>query len=364
MAGPRPLRAQRGPRVDVAVRGAAPVGLRHLARRPQAVPAVGLDHAGPPRARPRARHAGRRGDDRARSARASRTASASRWRSASCGSATARRCRTTARTRSAPTATSWRASRRRRRRSPASSGSGGMVYLYDDNSISLDGPTSLSFDSEDVTGRFEAYGWHVQTVDDVNDLDALRAAIKAAQDEEERPSLIRVKTIIGWPAPNKQGTSKAHGSPLGEDEVRAREGGARLGPGRALPRARRRLRGVQRRREGRRAARRVDRPLPRLARGGRGPRRRVGRRVDAAGRCPASRTPLPTSLGQGQARDARGGPEGHGRVREDRARRWSAAPRTSASRRRPSSPTRSSSPASTRAATSSSACASTAWAAR
>src|SRR3954463_13053771 len=99
-------------------------------------------------------------------------------------------------------------------------GLGRMVYMYDDNSISLDGPTSLSFDSEDVTKRFDAYRWHVQTVDDVNDLDALRAAITAAQEEEERPSLIRVKTIIGWPAPNKMGTSKAHGSPLGEDEVR------------------------------------------------------------------------------------------------------------------------------------------------
>jgi transketolase len=99
-------------------------------------------------------------------------------------------------------------------------GLGRMIYLYDDNHISLDGPTSLSFDSENVTGRFEAYGWHVQEIEDVNDLDAVRAAIKAAQDEEERPSLIRVHTIIGWPAPNKMGTSKAHGSPLGEDEVR------------------------------------------------------------------------------------------------------------------------------------------------
>jgi transketolase len=99
-------------------------------------------------------------------------------------------------------------------------GLGRMIYMYDDNSVSLDGPTSLSFDSEDVTGRFEAYRWHVQSVEDVNDLDAVRAAITAAQDEEERPSLIRIKTIIGWPAPNKMGTSKAHGSPLGEDEVR------------------------------------------------------------------------------------------------------------------------------------------------
>ncbi|MGZ4270945.1 MAG: transketolase [Solirubrobacteraceae bacterium] len=98
---------------------------------------------------------------------------------------------------------------------------GKLVYLYDDNDISLDGPTSLSFNSEDVGKRFEAYGWHVQRVDDVNDLDALGSAIEAGIAETGRPSLIRVKTIIGWPAPHKQGTSKAHGSPLGEDEVRA-----------------------------------------------------------------------------------------------------------------------------------------------
>jgi transketolase len=100
-------------------------------------------------------------------------------------------------------------------------GLGRIVYLYDDNSISLDGPTSLSFDSEDVAKRFDAYRWHVQTVDDVNDLSAVEVAIDAAMREEERPSLVRVRTIIGWPAPHKQGTSKAHGSPLGEDEVRA-----------------------------------------------------------------------------------------------------------------------------------------------
>ena len=99
-------------------------------------------------------------------------------------------------------------------------GLGRIVYLYDDNDISLDGPTDLSFDTEDVAKRFEAYRWHVQTVDDANDLGALEVAIDQAMREEERPSLIRVKSIIGWPSPNKQGTSKAHGSPLGEDEVR------------------------------------------------------------------------------------------------------------------------------------------------
>jgi transketolase len=100
-------------------------------------------------------------------------------------------------------------------------GLGRLVYLYDDNDVSLDGPTELSFDTEDVTKRFEAYRWHVQAVDDVNDLPALEVAIDQAMREEERPSLIRVKTIIGWPSPHKQGTSKAHGAPLGDDEVRA-----------------------------------------------------------------------------------------------------------------------------------------------
>src|SRR4051812_34257928 len=100
-------------------------------------------------------------------------------------------------------------------------GLGRLVYLYDDNRISLDGPTTWSYEGEDVTKRFEAYRWHVQEVDDANDLSALEVAINKAMREEERPSLIRVHSIIGWPAPNKQNTSKAHGSPLGEDEVRA-----------------------------------------------------------------------------------------------------------------------------------------------
>ncbi|MDQ6726997.1 MAG: transketolase [Actinomycetota bacterium] len=98
-------------------------------------------------------------------------------------------------------------------------GLGRLVYLYDDNDISLDGPTSLSFDRENVDQRFEAYGWHVQAVHDANDTVALETAIRAAQKVEDRPSLIRVKSVIGYPSPNKAGTSKAHGSALGEDEV-------------------------------------------------------------------------------------------------------------------------------------------------
>jgi transketolase len=100
-------------------------------------------------------------------------------------------------------------------------GLGRLVYLYDDNRISLDGPTEWSYEGEDVTKRFEAYRWHVQQVDDANDLHALEVAIDKAMREEERPSLIRVRSIIGWPAPHRQNTSKAHGAPLGEDEVRA-----------------------------------------------------------------------------------------------------------------------------------------------
>jgi transketolase len=99
-------------------------------------------------------------------------------------------------------------------------GLGRIVYLYDDNDISLDGPTSLSFDKEDVDKRFEAYGWDVRDVRDANDLVALEGAINAAKAIEDKPSLIRVKSIIGYPSPNKQGSSKAHGAALGEDEVR------------------------------------------------------------------------------------------------------------------------------------------------
>jgi transketolase len=100
-------------------------------------------------------------------------------------------------------------------------GLGRLVYLYDDNSITIDGSTALSFATEDVEMRFRAYGWHTLAVENVNDLEELQTAVDAAIAEEERPSLIRVRSIIGYPAPNKQGTAKAHGAALGEDEVRA-----------------------------------------------------------------------------------------------------------------------------------------------
>ena len=99
-------------------------------------------------------------------------------------------------------------------------GLGKLIVAWDDNRISIDGATSLTF-SEDVCQRYEAYGWHVQTVQDGNDLDALDAAYEAARSEPSKPSLIAIRTHIGFGSPNKQDTSASHGAPLGADEVAA-----------------------------------------------------------------------------------------------------------------------------------------------
>jgi transketolase len=96
---------------------------------------------------------------------------------------------------------------------------GNLIYFYDDNHISIEGSTDLTF-TEDVAQRFLAYGWHVQVVPDGNDLEALQIAVKAAQKETKRPSLIKVRTHIGYGSPNKEDTADAHGSPLGADEVK------------------------------------------------------------------------------------------------------------------------------------------------
>ncbi|RMF26951.1 MAG: transketolase, partial [Chloroflexi bacterium] len=95
---------------------------------------------------------------------------------------------------------------------------GKLIYLYDDNHISIDGPTDLTF-TEDVAARFQAYGWHVQRVDG-HDREAIAAALQAARAERERPSLILCRTHIGYGSPNKQDKAVAHGAPLGEEEVR------------------------------------------------------------------------------------------------------------------------------------------------
>jgi transketolase len=96
---------------------------------------------------------------------------------------------------------------------------GNMIYFYDDNHISIEGDTNLAF-NEDVAMRFEAYGWHVQTLPDGNDLEALHQAVKNAKEETERPSLIKVRTHIAFGSPNKVDTAGSHGSPLGAEEVK------------------------------------------------------------------------------------------------------------------------------------------------
>src|SRR5262245_13894679 len=100
-------------------------------------------------------------------------------------------------------------------------GLGALVYVYDDNHITIDGTTAVSFTTEDKGARFEAYGWHVQHVVDSEDLDALKAALVAGAEETARPSLIVLRSHIAYPAPHAIDTGKAHGSPLGEPEVRA-----------------------------------------------------------------------------------------------------------------------------------------------
>jgi transketolase len=101
---------------------------------------------------------------------------------------------------------------------------GNLVFLYDDNHISIEGDTATAF-SEDVLKRYEAYGWHVQRVEPAEngdvDVHALYAALTAARAETSRPSIIAMRTIIAWPAPNAQNTEAAHGSALGDDEVAA-----------------------------------------------------------------------------------------------------------------------------------------------
>ncbi len=97
---------------------------------------------------------------------------------------------------------------------------GKLIGFYDDNRITIDGSTDLTF-SDDTARRFEAYGWHVQRIADGNDLNAIDAAITQAKRVTDRPSLIIIRTHIAWGSPNKQDTAEAHGAPLGTDEVKA-----------------------------------------------------------------------------------------------------------------------------------------------
>jgi len=96
---------------------------------------------------------------------------------------------------------------------------GNIIYLYDDNHISIEGATDITF-NEDVSARFRSYGWHVQDLPDVNDTHALELALVNAKAEAQKPSLIRVRSLIAYGSPNKSGTAGSHGSPLGADEIK------------------------------------------------------------------------------------------------------------------------------------------------
>jgi transketolase len=113
-------------------------------------------------------------------------------------------------------------------------GLGKLVVLYDDNRITIDGTTSISFDTENHVARMHADGWHVQRVDDSEDVWALHSALLAARAETERPSFISVRSHIAYPAPNAVDTAKAHGAPLGEEEVRAAKRAMGIDPDRSF----------------------------------------------------------------------------------------------------------------------------------
>ena len=225
LAGPRPLRALVRARVDAPLLDAAPdratasrsTTSRTSASSARRAPAT-RSTATRPASRPRP----------ARSARASRRASA--WRSASACSPPAIGER-----RSLDHFTYVIASDGDLEEgisSEASSlaghlGLGNLIVFYDDNHISIEGDTALAF-SEDVGKRYEAYGWHVQNLGEDLALDRIEAAVRGRAERRGRPSLIIVRTHIAPGSPNKQDTHEAHGSPLGEEEIAAHQGGLRL----------------------------------------------------------------------------------------------------------------------------------------
>ena len=173
-------------------------------------------------------------------------------------------------------------------------GLGKLIVLYDDNLISLDGPTELSF-TEDVLKRFEAYHWHVQSVADGNDLNAIEAAIEAAKAETAKPSLIAVRTVIGYGSP-KAGTNKVHGEALGAADTAATkkffgfpEDQSFYVPDDALENWRKAVeRGAALKRSGSNCSRDIGRSIPTWPRSS-SARRATSARLDGRRRCRASR---------------------------------------------------------------------------
>ena len=176
-------------------------------------------------------------------------------------------------------------------------GLGRLIYVYDDNHITIDGPTELSY-SDDVPERFAGYGWHVVSIGEVaNDVDAIEAGLREAMAEADRPSLVVLRSHIGWPSPKYTDTAFAHGNALGEDEVRAIKEILDLPDRRSLLRAGRRARLLPRsRRPGQRRALRLGPPSDCIGR----------RRANARGRVRSvPRATRPPRLG-GEAPDLGG----------------------------------------------------------
>ena len=193
---------------------------------------------------------------------------------------------------------------------------GKLVYVYDDNKITIDGPTDMAFSTEDVGRRFEAYGWQVIEVDDGNDLDAIEQAIRAGMAEVDRPTLIRLRTVIGFGSP-RAGTRNAHSDPMPDEQVRATK--EALGwdpdaqfliPDGVYEHWRDPVRAARRGRAGR-----VEGALRRVGGGERRARRRVGGRLGRAGRgrgsprrcrCSSRARPLATRKSASQVMQAFG----------------------------------------------------------
>ena len=210
-----------------------------------------------------------------------------------------------------------------------------LCWIYDNNRITIEGATSLAF-SDDVATRFIGYGWNVTRVGDANDRTMLARAFETFKKESERPTLIIVDSHIAYGSPTKQGTSSAHGEPLGEEEVRAHEARLRLARGRAVPRPRRRARALRRRHRRARAqaARGVDGALRALP--GRAPRARRPPAADAAARAArrlGRRHPRVPARREGHRR-ARGVGQGAQRDRQEPPVAARAARPTSRRRRR------------------------------
>ncbi len=217
LARPRPVRALRRPRVDPPLLDALPDRSRPAARGPAAVPPVReRAHRATPSAT--TRRASR--SPPAPWARAWPTASA--WASprSGCGPASAPTSATTTRSSSARDGDLEEGISHEAASLAGHLGLGRLVYVYDDNHISIDGPTELAL-SDDAAKRFEAYGWHVEDLGEVaNDLDALEAGLRRAMAVEDAPSFLVLRSHIGYPSPKYTDTADAHGNPLGVDEIR------------------------------------------------------------------------------------------------------------------------------------------------